>query len=303
LWDRFYRYYTQARIALDEPKEKGSMIPHILLRDINGKFESQLENSPSDEMMIEISGLQTKRTVTSNVIGMVEGIDHELKDEFIVCTAHYDHVGIGRPDASGDSIYNGARDNAVGVMNVMMAAENIAKYPVKRSVLFILFAGEEKGLLGSRSFVNHPPVSLSDIVFCLNTDGGGYNDTTIATVIGKRRIETYQIFERACHLQGLSAFDGTDNTQFLFNLSDNINFSREGIPSVTFSLGFREMDAEIIKHYHQPSDEAESLDFNYIFNHSTSFGLSLRMIADSDKQLFWKNGDEFYQKGIELYQH
>jgi Zn-dependent M28 family amino/carboxypeptidase len=233
---------------------------------------------------------------------VVEGTDPILKKEFIVCSAHYDHVGVGKPDASGDSIYNGARDNAIGVMSVLLAAENISKHPLKRSVIFILFTGEEKGLLGSKWFVQESPVDLNNIVFCLNTDGGGYNDTTITTVIGKRRVDADQIFDKACEAAGLEVFDGTDDTQFLFNNSDNIMFSQKGIPSVTFSAGFRGMNEEIIKHYHQPSDEVETLNFNYVLKFAKSFGFALREIGDSDKRIFWKKEDEFYKTGKKLYQ-
>ena len=262
---------------------------------------SDIKDYSNKKIGIEISGWNNEEFITNNVVGMVEGKDPILKDEYIICTAHYDHIGIGKPDVTGDSIYNGARDNAIGVMSTMMAAENISKFPVKRSVIFVLFTGEEKGLLGSWWFVDNSPVSLKEIAFCLNIDGGGYNDTTIATIIGKRRVNSHEIFEQACRENGIEAFEGNDNVQLLFNGSDNIMFSQKGIPSVTFSPGFRNMDAEIMKYYHQPSDEVESLDFPYVEKYSRAIGLSLRMTANSEKRLFWKEGDEFYSLGKELY--
>lgn len=300
-WDRFNNYYSQERIGLDQSQEGISEPTHIVIRDIDSFFNEGIDDYSNNEISIEIVNWNKKRFVTNNIIGMVEGIDPVLKNEFIICTAHYDHVGIGRPDNTGDSIYNGARDNAIGVMSVMMAAENISKIPVKRSILFVLFTGEEKGLLGSRWFVENSPVPLKDILFCLNIDGGGYNDTTIATIMGYRRVESHDIFKNACADNAIEAFDGTDNSQFLFNNSDNIMFSQKGIPSITFSPGFRDLDAEIMKYYHQPSDEVESMDFNYIEKYSRAIGLSLRMIADSEERLFWKEGDEFYTLGQELY--
>jgi Zn-dependent M28 family amino/carboxypeptidase len=225
-----------------------------------------------------------------------------LKEEYIICSAHYDHLGIGRQDSEGDSIYNGARDNAIGVMSVLMAAENIARHPLKRSVIFVLFTGEEKGLLGSKWMSNHPPVDLGDIVFCLNSDGGGYNDTTIVTIIGARRINTYDVFDKACEVVNLIAFDGTDAAQSLFNSSDNIVFAQKGIPALTFSTGFRDMDTEIMKYYHQPSDEAETIDYNYLEKFSLAFGISLREIADSNDRFFWNDDDEFFPIGKKLYE-
>ena len=102
---------------------------------------------------LNISGIVKKAIPSKNVVGMVEGTDPKLKDEFVIYSAHYDHIGIGKPNAENDSIYNGARDNAVGTVTVLSAAENIAKYPTKRSALFILITAEEKGLLGSAYYV------------------------------------------------------------------------------------------------------------------------------------------------------
>ncbi len=301
-WSRFFNYYSRSRIDLDHSNDNNDDFHHVLVQDINDVFKTAADKDPEGTLSIEISGLREEQFVTHNIVGVVEGTDPMLKNEFILCTAHYDHVGVGKPDATGDSIYNGARDNAIGVMSVLLAAENIAKYPTRRSVAFVLFTGEEKGLLGSKWFVRESPLNLNNIVFCLNTDGGGYNDTTIATVIGKRRLISNQIFDNACEANGLEVFDGTDDTQFLFNNSDNIIFSQKGIPSVTFSAGFRGMNEEIIKYYHQPSDEAETLNFNYILKFAKSFGYSLREIANSDKRLFWKEEDEFYDAGKRLYQ-
>lgn len=301
-WDRFYNYYSRSRIELDQSNGANDDFHHLLAHDVNSAIETALGEDPEEDLGIEMSGIKEKKFITNNVVGIVEGTDPILKNEFIVCSAHYDHVGVGKPDATGDSIYNGARDNAIGVMSVLLAAENIAKHPLKRSVIFILFTGEEKGLLGSKWFVQESPVDLNKIVFCLNTDGGGYNDTTIATVIGKRRVNSDQVFDKACSAVGLEVFDGTDDTQFLFNNSDNIMFSQKGIPSVTFSAGFRGMNEEIIKHYHQPSDEAETINFSYVLKFAKSFGFALREIGDSDKRIFWKEEDEFYKTGKQLYQ-
>jgi hypothetical protein len=301
-WDRFYNYFKRSRIDLDQSNQGYNDFHHFLVHDVNSAIETALGEDVEGDLGIKISGPKEKRFITNNVVGVVEGTDPILKKEFIVCSAHYDHVGVGKPDASGDSIYNGARDNAIGVMSVLLAAENISKHPLKRSVIFILFTGEEKGLLGSKWFVQESPVDLNNIVFCLNTDGGGYNDTTITTVIGKRRVDADQIFDKACEAAGLEVFDGTDDTQFLFNNSDNIMFSQKGIPSVTFSAGFRGMNEEIIKHYHQPSDEVETLNFNYVLKFAKSFGFALREIGDSDKRIFWKKEDEFYKTGKKLYQ-
>src|SRR5690606_14492228 len=121
---------------------------------------------------ITIEGAKVEKFDSQNVVGVVMGSDDQLKNEYIVYSAHYDHVGQGQADDSGDDIYNGSRDNAVGTVTVLSAAQNIAKNPTKRSALFVLFTGEEKGLLGSKSFVDNSPVALEKIVYCFNSDNG-----------------------------------------------------------------------------------------------------------------------------------
>ena len=302
IWSRFSRFYTRSRTQVKEMDTEPSEFLHVMVHDDSGDIVEKFSRTNKNLVGIKLGDFENVDFTTSNVVGFVEGSDPELKEEYIICSAHYDHVGIGRPDSEGDSIYNGARDNAIGVMSVLMAAENISLHPLKRSVIFVLFTGEEKGLLGSKWMANHPPVDLKNIVFCLNSDGGGYNDTTIATIIGARRINMHDVFDKACEAVNISAFDGTDETQFLFNSSDNIVFAQKGIPALTFSMGFKDMDSEIMKYYHQPADETETIDFKYIEKFSSAFGISLREIADSKVRFFWNEGDEFYQTGRDLYE-
>lgn len=301
LWSNFQNIFSRIGEGSSLKLGNDAAFTHVIYYDFNNTLNTLLSSSLNEKLTIEARGINSNEMTSRNVVGFVKGTDPDLQSEFVVCCAHYDHVGIGKPDASGDSIYNGARDNAVGVMNVLMAAKNAARFPPRRPILFVLFTGEEKGLLGSKWFVENPPVPLDNIIFCLNTDGGGYNDTTLATVIGKLRVKTMGIFDQAAETFDLSAFEGTEQVQFLFNNSDNISFSRKGIPSVSYSPGFRDFDADLQKHFHQPSDEAGTLNYDYLMKYALSFGLSLRLIADSNTRLFWREGDEFYEDGIRLY--
>jgi len=238
---------------------------------------------------------------SKNVVGMVEGTDPDLKDEFIIYSAHYDHLGIGKSNAEGDSIYNGARDNAVGVVTVMSAAESIAKNPTKRSALFILFTAEEKGLLGSSYYVENPLLPLDQMVYCFNSDNGGYNDTSLATIIGLERTTAGKHIKKASETFGLKAIDDPAGEQGLFDRSDNVNFAKKGIPAPTFSLGFTAFDAEIGKYYHQQSDNPESIDYNYMEQFFRAFVLSARLIANDEETPFWTEGDKYYDAGVSLY--
>ena len=105
-----------------------------------------------DSAALTISGAKIEKFDSQNIVGFIEGSDKKLKEEMVVYSAHYDHVGIGTANAEGDSIYNGSRDNAVGTVTVLTAAQNLAMNPTKRSGLFVLFTAEEKGLLGSQYY-------------------------------------------------------------------------------------------------------------------------------------------------------
>jgi hypothetical protein len=122
-----------------------------------------------------------------NVVGVLRGSDPVLRDTYVLLTAHMDHVGIGRPDASGDSIYNGADDNASGTAALVALAGAFAAMPQPpaRSILFLAVSGEEKGLLGSRWFAEHPTVPIDAIVANINLDMIGRNAPDTIVVIGK----------------------------------------------------------------------------------------------------------------------
>ena len=238
----------------------------------------------------------------ANVVGYVEGTDPELKKEYVVYSAHYDHVGIGKADSTGDAIYNGVRDNAIGTVTVLEAAKNIGMYPTKRSALFVFFAGEEKGLLGSQWYVEHSAVPLNEIVYCFNSDGGGYNNTSLATIIGLHRTTAEDLLVKAIEAYGLKAGDDENyKDQGLFDRSDNVSFAKKGIPAPTFTPGMDAFDASIFKYYHQPSDEFESLDMDYMYTFYKAYVLSARFIGNMKETPFWKEGDKYYDVGTELY--
>tara|TARA_R110001592_G_scaffold332077_3_gene615262 strand:- start:1574 stop:2458 length:885 start_codon:yes stop_codon:yes gene_type:complete len=251
---------------------------------------------------IETDGKKEKTLITQNVIGVLEGTDSKLKDEYIMYSAHYDHVGIGTPDATGDSIYNGARDNAIGTTAVLSMAENIGKFPTKRSAIFIFFTGEEKGLLGSQYYVENPIFPLKQIVYGFNTDGGGYNNTKLATVIGLNRTTAQKHIVAGAATFGLEAIDDPAPEQGLFDRSDNVSFASKGVPAPTYSTGFDAFDDEINKYYHQAGDEADSLDFDYLLKFYQGYVLSGRLIANDPETPFWIKGDKYEAAANVLYE-
>ena len=170
---------------------------------------------------------------------------------------------------------------------MLSAAENIAKYPTKRSALFVFFTGEEKGLLGSNWYANHPVVPLDKVVYCFNSDNGGYNDTSIATIVGLTRTTAQAHIEKACLAFGIRAIEDPAKEQGLFDRSDNVNFAKKGVPAPTFSMGFTAFDEEIGKYYHQPGDHADNLDYDYLTKFFNAYVYSCRLIANDKETPFW----------------
>ncbi len=186
-WAGIRQYLESERYRIAAKPSVDQSFFQVWVKDYDAAYMEMIQKAKKQKMMVSLGARTRKDMYSKNVVGMVEGTDPVLKNEFVIYSAHYDHVGIGKANDEGDSIYNGARDNAVGVVTVMSAAESIAKKPTKRSALFILFTGEEMGLLGSGYYVENPLIPLNQMVYCFNSDNGGYNDTSVATIIGLER--------------------------------------------------------------------------------------------------------------------
>ncbi len=299
-WAQLGFTFNRVNLTLDSFEDK-EIIPHLWLKDLDNANQRFMRTRSVKRASLKIEGMTNELTKDKNIMAMVEGTDPELKNEFIMFSAHYDHVGIGRPNEEGDSIYNGTRDNAIGTVTVLSAAENIAKYPMKRSALFVMFTGEEKGLLGSRYLAENPIIPNEEIVFCWNSDNGGYNDMTISTIVGLERTTASQYIKDANVVFGLEAIDDPAGEQGLFDRSDNVSFARKGIPAPTYSLGFRAFDSEITKYYHQPGDNPNTVDYDYLEKFFKSYVLASRMIGNAAERPFWVEGDKYYETGKKLY--
>ncbi|MBD1262433.1 M28 family peptidase [Maribacter polysiphoniae] len=299
IWPRF-KHAFEERVSLTEG-EKEPLPLYLWIQT----SQEELDNLGAETLKIKIksNGIQKAIIQSQNVVGVIAGTDPELKKEYVIYSAHYDHIGIGKPDAKGDSIYNGARDNAIGVTAVLTIAKNLAKYPTKRSALFILFTGEEMGLLGSRYYVQHPVLPLEQMIYCFNTDGGGYNNTTLATIAGLNRTTAKDKMIEGAKTFGLKALDIDEVApeEGLFDRSDNVSFAKVGIPAPTYSTGFDAFDDEINKYYHQAADEAESLDYDYLLKFYQGYVLSGRLISNDPERPYWIKGDKYEAAGNALY--
>lgn len=296
-WKLIRYYLGNGQTILDKD---GSTLPHIWLEDVHGQRKKILENY-SASARLNISGSKFEKFTVNNVLGVVEGTDAKIKDEYMLYSAHYDHVGVGKPNEEGDSIYNGTRDNAIGTVAVMEAAKNIGRHPLKRSSLFIFFAGEEKGLLGSEWYVNNPLVPLHQTVLCLNADNGGYNDTTFSMIVGLERITPQAEIVEACKAFGLEAKEDQVLDQGLYGRSDHYSFAQKGVPGVMYGMACTDFDEEIFKYLHQPSDNPSSVDYNYITKYIKSYVYSARLIGNAKRRPYWAEGDDYYKIGERLY--
>jgi Zn-dependent M28 family amino/carboxypeptidase len=206
---------------------------------------------------------------TYNVIGMIPGADPVLKQEYVVHTAHLDHIGIGKP-VNGDSIYNGAHDNASGVASLLEIAKLYKKTGVKpkRSILITMVSAEESGLLGSAYFASHPSIPKSSIVANVNTDMPTLIAPMLSVVpLGATHSSLLKNVQYASKVLNLDIQPDPEPEQSFFTRSDQYSFVREHIPAVHCKNGRKtdqpdfDLDAYIKRwratYYHQPADQID----------------------------------------------
>lgn len=291
-WRQMAQFFGRARYSLadSEPHAPTPGFAHLLVE------RTQLHELPTPATNItvhaEIHPQQESHITSRNVLGLVEGRDPELRDQYVLLTAHYDHIGTFSPpddaEAPVDTIFNGARDNGMGTTALLSAAKVLAKAPPARSLLFVAFTAEELGLLGSKYYAKHPVVSLDRTAFVLNTDGGGYTDTTVVTVLGLVRTTAGPAIEAACEAVGLQAIPDPVPHMGLFGASDNATFVEKEVPAITFSPGFRDFGAEMRRYYHQAGDEAdENFAFSYLLRFSRAYTRVAQAIANLPNQPEW----------------
>jgi hypothetical protein len=237
-----------------------------------------------------------------NVAAFVEGTDAKLKNEVIIITAHYDHIGVGTPSNSGDSIFNGARDNAVGTVALLHTANYLSKFPPKRSVILMALTSEEKGLLGSKWYTEHPVLPLNTHVLNINCDGVGYNDTSIITSISLGKTTTDPLIKKAAKAFGLGVGGDPDPKEGFFERSDQVSFAAKGIPAIKLQPGLARMDDEIRKYYHRQADEVATLDLEYLTKFYRTFVYTVALLADDPNVPFWVKGDKYEEAGKKLYE-
>jgi Zn-dependent M28 family amino/carboxypeptidase len=242
-----------------------------------------------------------------NVIAMVSGSDPELKSQAVIFTAHWDHLGIG-PAVNGDSIYNGAVDNATGcgILIEMARAWAALEHKPRRSAVFMAVTAEEAGLRGTEFYAAHPVIPLSKTALDLNFDSFyPFGQTKDVSVTGADRTTAWPVVEEAARRMNLTIKPEAHPEQGEYYRSDHFSLAHAGVPAFSISLGtdyfgkpagygdkiFEEYND---KHYHQPSDEYHD-DWDFAgMEEAAKFGFLVgTTVANQERLPTWRAGDEF----------
>lgn len=272
--------------------EKGLYVSKNLKSTLSGHYESTFKDIES-----------------YNVIGKLQGSDRKLRKEYVIHSGHLDHLGVGKP-INGDSIYNGAHDNASGAACLLEIARTYATLNIKpkRSILFVLVTAEEMGLLGSGYFTAYPTVKKKRLVADINTD----MPTLIAPLesvapLGAEHSSLQKVVEEAAKIAKLEVEPDPDPTEGRFVRSDQYNFVKAGIPALHIKYGYRfsnpSLDlAEKVKkwrtaHYHKPSDEITN---GFVWSAGKTYVkinfLTGYLVAQNPIRPTWNSGDFFEVK-------
>ena len=253
---------------------------------------------------------EVKRVEAPNVAAILPGRDPKLKGEYVVFSAHWDHLGIGAPDKTGDTIYNGALDNATGVASILEIARVLSNLPIaerpRRSILFLIPTAEEQGLIGAEWYSQHPLVPINKTAANINLDSMNILGPTHDFVpLGAERSSLKAVVEAIARERGLRISPDPRPEQGSFYRSDHFPFAKVGVPSISLKEGddyvgrprgwgekkFKEYNEA---HYHQPSDEfRDDWDFRGMIQEA-DFALAIgRRVADMNALPRFNPDDEF----------
>ena len=252
---------------------------------------------------------EVREKATANVLSVLPGSDAKLSSEFVLFMAHHDHIGIAADrDARGDSIYNGAIDNASGTAALLAVAQAITESGIrpKRSIVFAAVGAEEQGLLGSKYFAEHPPIPNGKQSAVVNIDGINFlGPTKDVTVIGFGKSSLDRLVDVVAKYQGRVVVPDREPSKGFYYRSDQFSLAKVGVPGVYLHSGHvvigkpdgwgkEQLDVWTEKHYHQRSDEYDPnwdlsgavVDLQLLFHVGW-------MAANSTEMQTWTPGDEF----------
>ena len=252
---------------------------------------------------------QATRTLDSqNVVANLTGSDPALNTEYVIYTAHWDHLGVGAPAADGDTIYNGASDNASGTATILEIARAFKSLPVapKRTMVFLAVTAEEQGLLGSEYYARFPLYPLNRTLANINVDGMNmWGKTSDVTVIGKGASDLDDYLEAAAKEMNRTLISDPESEKGFYYRSDHFNFARVGVPAMylddgnTFvgkpaGYGQQKREQWTAQDYHKPSDEVKpDWDLAGMAEDGKLYFVVGYRVAQAATYPEWKAGNEF----------
>ncbi len=251
-----------------------------------------------------IAEAQVGSTSSPNLLGYIPGTDPTLAKEYIVVTAHLDHLGkIPTPESGDDEIYNGAMDNAVGIAAMLEAARLLKAKPSKRPVVFLALTGEEKGLVGSDYFIRNPTLGNGKVVANINLDMPILTyEFTDFVAFGAERSTLFPEVKAAVESYEVTLSPDPVPEKGLFTRSDQYSFVEQGVPAVFLSTGWanggKEAQADFLKnHYHRVSDETSLVNFEQLKRFTDINFTIISNVAKMKERPKWVK-DDFFGKNF-----
>jgi Zn-dependent M28 family amino/carboxypeptidase len=251
------------------------------------------------------ASVNKKMVESANLVAELPGSDPKLKNEYVVLSAHLDHLGIGEP-TNGDRIYNGAMDNASGsaVLLDLIASFKKSRQKLKRSLLFVFVTGEEKGLLGSRYFTTHPTVKPGSMIANINIDMFlPIVPLKVLTVYGLAESDMGDMVRDVAQSLGVQVQPDQEPQRNSFIRSDQYNFIRHGVPALAMKVGFEKGSPQqtifkdwLTQRYHAPSDDLDQpVDLEAAGKYEDIIQALMVRLADRASRPQWKQ-DSFFRR-------
>jgi hypothetical protein len=294
--------YTRLREAA---APKGPALPSIITSDSEfGTFAAELPEGPTAaKLSFNVPAPVEEPVNLRNVIGVLPGSDPALKNTCVLLSAHYDHVGLS-PRSDGDRINNGANDDASGVATVLSLAEAFSslKEKPRRTIVFMTYFGEEKGLLGSRYYASHPVYPLKGTIANLNFEHMGRTDDNEGSRVGKVTASGFDYttigdtLTEAGKQTGIEAWKHDKNSDAFFPRSDNQALADAGVPALTVAVSW------IFPDYHRPGDHWDKIDYANMERVVRTMSIAVSRIANAAKPVTWIDTNPRVEKYLKAYQ-
>jgi hypothetical protein len=267
-----------------------ALAPAIAIQD--AELQTKLDAAGALRASFNIPAPAIEKLKLKNVVAVIEGSDPALKDTYIVLSGHYDHTGVNTR-GEGDRINNGANDDASGTSVVLEIARAFQRTGVKpkRSIVFALWFGEEKGLFGSTYYAGHPPFPLKNTIAMLNFEHMGRTDDTEGSTKGRMSLTGFdytgigQIMAEAGKTVGIDVYKHEKNSDPYFSRSDNQAFADAGVPAHAVIGCF------IFPDYHRPGDEWEKLDYDNMAQLTRASAIATWRMANNPKAPSWNEAN------------